>query len=90
MLHFAAERTGLRWFRRKTRRSATAGTTPFTIGAEAICADGGCGKLSGVVFDPAAQAVTHLVVEPHGLEQRVPVDLADASPASLRPACSAV
>jgi hypothetical protein len=50
----------------------------------------GCGKLSGVVFDPAAQAVTHLVVEPHGLEQRVPLDLADASPASLRPACSAV
>ena len=35
-----------------------AGTTPFTIGADAICADGVCGKLTGVVFDPVAQAVT--------------------------------
>ena len=45
-----------------------AGTAPFTIGADAICADGACGKLTGVVFDPVAQAATHLVVERHGLE----------------------
>jgi hypothetical protein len=49
-----------------------AGTTRFTIVADAICADGACGKLSGVVFDPVAQAVTHLVVERHGLERLVP------------------
>ncbi|HUA46497.1 MAG TPA: PRC-barrel domain-containing protein [Solirubrobacteraceae bacterium] len=37
----------------------------FDIGAEVACSDGPCGVLSRVVVDPVAQAVTHLVVEPH-------------------------
>src|SRR5271157_4075137 len=84
VLHFAPEPIGLRWFRRKTRRLAMAGMTPFTIGADAICADGACGKLTGVVFDPVARAVTHLVVERHGLERLVPLDLADATRGEIR------
>ncbi len=65
-----------------------AGTTPFTIGADAICADGACGKLTGVVFDPVAQAVTHLVVERHGLERLVPLDLAEATRGEIRIRCT--
>jgi sporulation protein YlmC with PRC-barrel domain len=65
-----------------------AGTTPFTIGADAICADGACGKLTGVVFDPIAQAVTHLVVERHSLERLVPLDLADATTGEIRIRCT--
>jgi sporulation protein YlmC with PRC-barrel domain len=37
----------------------------FDIGSEVACSDGACGVLSRVVVDPVAQAVTHLVVEPH-------------------------
>jgi hypothetical protein len=29
-------------------------TTPFTIGANASCTDGSCGKVSSVVVDPVA------------------------------------
>jgi hypothetical protein len=38
-------------------------TTPFTIGAEVSCTDGTCGTVSGVIVDPAARAITHLVVD---------------------------
>ncbi len=38
--------------------------TSFTIGADASCSDGGCGKVICVVVDPVARAVTHLVAEP--------------------------
>ena len=38
--------------------------TPFRIGADAVCADGVCGKVTRVVVDPVARAVTHLVVQP--------------------------
>ena len=37
---------------------------PFTIGAAVSCSDGPCGKLTRVVMDPVARAVTHVVVEP--------------------------
>ncbi|MFI5067468.1 MAG: hypothetical protein ACHP9Z_26285 [Streptosporangiales bacterium] len=46
--------------------AAMAGTTRFTIGADARCSDGVCGEVSRVVVDPVARAVTHLVVEPKG------------------------
>jgi sporulation protein YlmC with PRC-barrel domain len=66
-----------------------AGTTPFTIGAGATCTDGACGKLTGVVLDPVAQAVTHLVVERHhGLERLVPLDLADAAGGEIQLGCT--
>jgi hypothetical protein len=64
-----------------------AGTTPFTIGADAICTDGACGKLTCVVVDPVAQAVTHLVVERHGHERLVPLDLADDARGEIQIRC---
>ena len=65
-----------------------AGTTPFTIGADAICIDGACGKLTCVVVDPVAQAVTHLVVERHGLERLVPLKFAHATSGEIRLGCT--
>ncbi len=67
------------------------GTTQFTIGSEARCADGVCGELTRVVVDPVAQAVTHLVVEPKdrsGLARLVPIDLAEAAPPGVRLQCT--
>ena len=66
--------------------------TPFTIGADAICTDGVCGKVIRLVVDPVARAVTHLVVEPRhrpGLGRLVPLDLVDgATPKEVRLRCT--
>ncbi len=62
----------------------------FTIGAEASCADGVCGRVTRVVVDPVAQAVTHLVVEPEhrqGLGRLVPLDLVDTTGGQIRLRC---
>ena len=67
------------------------GTEQFTIGAEVSCSDGACGKLSRVVVDPVAQAVTHLIVEPrrgHELARLVPVGLADSAAGEIRLNCT--
>jgi sporulation protein YlmC with PRC-barrel domain len=56
----------------------------FTIGAEATCTDGVCGKVIRVVIDPVAKAVTHVVVEPKhrsGLGKLVSLDLVESSTA---------
>ena len=66
-------------------------TTPFTIGTGASCSDGVCGKVTRVVVDPVARAVTHLVVEPrhrHGRGRLVPVGLADATTGEIRLRCT--
>ena len=66
-------------------------TTPFTIGADASCTDGGCGKVTRVVVDPVARAVTHLVVEPkhsYDLGRLVPLDLIDATAGEVRLRCT--
>jgi len=66
-------------------------TTPFTIGADASCSDGACGKVTRVVVDPVARTVTHLVVEPkHRLDvgRLVPLDLADATAGGIRLRCT--
>ena len=63
-------------------------TTPFTIGADARCADGACGKLSSVVVDPVARAVTHLVIGRQGVPRLVPLDLIDATTAQIRLGCT--
>jgi hypothetical protein len=66
-------------------------TMPLTIGAEVSCTDGSCGKVTCVVMDPVARAVTHLVVEPehhHGPSRLVPLDLADAAAGQLRLRCT--
>ena len=66
--------------------------TPFTIGADAICTDGVCGKVIRLVVDPVARAVTHLVAEPRhrpGLGRIVPLNLVDAAtPTEVRLRCT--
>jgi sporulation protein YlmC with PRC-barrel domain len=65
--------------------------TDFVIGADASCADGACGKVTRVVVDPVAEAVTHLVVEPKhrlGLGRLVPLDLVEGGPEEIRLRCS--
>jgi hypothetical protein len=64
---------------------------PFTIGAQAICTDGGCGHLTKVVVDPVARTLTHLVIRPphgQGPDRLVPIELAEAAPGQVRLRCS--
>ena len=63
-------------------------TTPFTIGADARCADGACGKVTSVVVDPVARAVTHLVIGRQGVPRLVPLDLIDATAGEIRLGCT--
>jgi sporulation protein YlmC with PRC-barrel domain len=66
-------------------------TTQITIGTEARCTDGVCGKVSRVVVDPVAEAVTHLVVEPRkrqGLARLVPVDLVEGASPQVQLSCT--
>ncbi len=66
-------------------------TTPFTIGSDASCTDGVCGKVTRVVVDPVARAVTHLVIEPkHRYDpgRLVPLDLIDAATGQVRLRCT--
>jgi sporulation protein YlmC with PRC-barrel domain len=66
-------------------------TTRFTIGAEARCADGVCGRVSRVVVDPVARAVTHLVIEPEhgrGPGRLVPLELVEEASGEVRLRCS--
>jgi hypothetical protein len=54
----------------------------LTIGAAAACRDSYPGELTGLVVEPKARIVTHLVVEPegsHGLARLVPFDHADVA-----------
>ena len=63
----------------------------FTIGAEASCTDGPCGKLNRVVIDPVARELTHLIVGPEhspDAPRLVPIDLVDASAAGLQLRCT--
>jgi len=71
--------------------------TALVIGSEAVGSDGYRGEVLAVVVDPAAQSVTHLVVEPRGREglaRLVPLDLADladtvgAAPDPVRLRCT--
>ena len=67
------------------------GIARFTIGANVVCADGPCGRVSRVVVDPVAKVVTHLAVEPEhrlGLARLVPVDLARPEADAVRLACT--
>jgi len=62
---------------------------PFTIGVSVHCSDGQCGHLSRVVLDPAARAVTHLVVEPRTeLGRLVPIELVASSSDDIRLQCT--
>jgi sporulation protein YlmC with PRC-barrel domain len=75
----------------RIRRVAMAESASFTIGAGASCTDGAGGKVTCVVVDPLARAVTHLVVEPkhrHGAARLVPLDLVDATTGEIQLQCS--
>jgi hypothetical protein len=59
----------------------------LAIGGAAACTDGFPGELKGLVVDPRARAVTHLVIEPEhaqGLARLVPLDHADATAEPIR------
>lgn len=69
------------------------GMAQFTIGAAISGSDGDIGKLTRVVVDPIARAVTHLVVEPRhleGLSRLVPISLVEAvTPGQVKLSASA-
>jgi uncharacterized protein YrrD len=57
--------------------SSSSEAETFKIGAQVDATDGRCGHLSRVIFDPVADVLTHLVVEPghhEELARLVPVD----------------
>ena len=63
----------------------------LAFGAQAACRDGFPGELTGLVVEPAARTVTHLVIEPErdhkpaqGLARLVPLDHADATAEPIR------
>jgi hypothetical protein len=63
----------------------------FVIGASASCTDGDGGRVTRVVIDPVAEAVTHLVVEPRhpsGTPRLVPLNLVEGGPEQLRLRCT--
>jgi sporulation protein YlmC with PRC-barrel domain len=67
-------------------------TTQFTIGAEVSCSDEVCGKVTRVIVDPVARALTHLVVEPKhggGPARLVPLDLVNATAGAIELRCTA-
>jgi sporulation protein YlmC with PRC-barrel domain len=66
-------------------------TTQFTIGTEVSGSDGPIGKISRVIVDPVAEALTHLAVEPEhrpDLGRLVPLDLVDTSGGEIRLRCT--
>jgi hypothetical protein len=63
----------------------------FTMGSKVTCSDGVCGKLSRVVVDPIARALTHLVVEPlprWSMGRLVPIDLIESAGEQIRLRCT--
>jgi hypothetical protein len=65
--------------------------TEFTMGAKVHCSDGLCGEVRRLVIDPAADTVTHLVVQPgHRREaaRLVPVDLVADATGDVRLRCT--
>jgi len=65
--------------------------TRFAIGAKVTCSDGSCGEVRRLIIDPAADTVTHLVVQPgHRKEaaRLVPADLVEATAGEVRLRCT--
>jgi sporulation protein YlmC with PRC-barrel domain len=61
--------------------------TEFSIGADASCSDGPCGKLTRLIVDPGTQAVTHLVIGPKHRGDRgrfVPIGLVDDTAGEIK------
>jgi len=72
-------------------KAAVAAEMEFTIGARASCSDGHCGEVKRLVFDPATETVTHLVIQ-HGHRPEagrlVPVHLAETTDGEIRLRCT--
>jgi PRC-barrel domain len=63
----------------------------FPIGAKVVGADGTCGELTGVIIDPVARVLTHLVVTPrhhHGFGRLAPLDLVESDGDPIRLNCT--
>lgn len=63
----------------------------FKIGDRVDCSDGTCGRLSGLIVDPVARTLTHLVVTPKhhkGFGRLVPIDLVESDGDPIRLSCS--
>jgi uncharacterized protein YrrD len=63
----------------------------FVIGAKASCSDGSCGEVRWLVIDPAADKVTHLVIQPGHRQEAarlVPVDLVETTWGEIRLRCT--
>jgi sporulation protein YlmC with PRC-barrel domain len=63
----------------------------FTMGAKANCTDGYCGEVIRTILDPAARAVTHLVIEPRHQQaagRLVPIELVDTTAGQIRLRCT--
>lgn len=63
----------------------------FILGARASCTDGYCGVVRRTILDPAAQRVTHLVIEPghhHSEGRLVPAELAEEVGGEIRLRCT--
>jgi sporulation protein YlmC with PRC-barrel domain len=63
----------------------------LVIGSDARCRDGASGQVRGLVVDPEARTLTHLVVEPEGrtgLARLVPVEIVDAAAGEVLLACT--
>jgi hypothetical protein len=68
-----------------------AAETKFTIGDRASCSDGHCGEVRRLIIDPAADVVTHLVIQPgHRKEaaRLVPAHLVEVRDGEVRLRCT--
>src|SRR5208282_1356432 len=72
-------------------KAVVAAEMEFTIGARASCSDGHCGEVKRLVFDPATETVTHLVIQ-HGHRPEagrlVPAHLAETTDGEVRLRCT--
>jgi hypothetical protein len=63
----------------------------FRIGVEVAGTDGTCGELAGVIIDPVARALTHLIVKPghhRGFGRLVPVQTVESDGDPIRLKCT--
>jgi sporulation protein YlmC with PRC-barrel domain len=65
--------------------------TVYIIGSAVTGSDGVCGELRRIIVDPAAQMITHLVVEPrhrYGEGHLVPIILVDSTANTIQLRCT--
>jgi len=68
-----------------------AAETKFTIGVRASCSDGPCGEVRRLIIDPAADVVTHLVIQPghqKDAARLVPAGLVESTEGEVKLHCT--